>query len=161
MKYPGHFKFLEIIVFSFNTYYTSELSVCGALIRPSTTVRSWRPAGVWPVHEASCCVDSRLLLSPATSHQELHQVVASWGCEGGCRLLCHFEGWPLPRHASSSWCSPLAASPISHRVQALSTRLSITTRCCSRVFARLLHCNSFLRVRATTAITREDWSTCA
>src|SRR6218665_1613366 len=31
------------------------------------------------VHEASCCVDSRLLLSPAPSHQELHQVVASWG----------------------------------------------------------------------------------
>ena len=47
------------------------------------------------------------------------------------------------------------------RLQALSTRLSITTRSCSRVFARLLHCNSFLCVRATTAITWADWSKCA
>src|SRR6218665_739287 len=37
------------------------------------------PAGVRPVHEAPCCVDGRLLFSPAPSHQELHQVVASWG----------------------------------------------------------------------------------
>src|SRR6218665_3261326 len=28
-------------------------------------------------------MDSWLLLSPAPSHQELHQVVASWCCEGG------------------------------------------------------------------------------
>ena len=49
-----------------------------------------------------------------------------------------------------------AANPILHRVQALSTRLSITTlstrvlittRSCSRVFARLLHRDLFLRVR--------------
>src|SRR6218665_1269792 len=36
-----------------------------------------------------------------------------------------------------------------YRVQALSTRLSISTRSCSRIFARLLHCNTFLHVRAT------------
>jgi len=34
----------------------------------------------------------RLLLSPAPSHQDLHQVVASWGHEGSCRRFCHFEG---------------------------------------------------------------------
>src|SRR6218665_1918985 len=45
-----------------------------------------------------------------------------------------------------------------HRVQALSTRHSITTRSCSRLFARLLHCNSFIRARATTAITGEGCS---
>src|SRR6218665_2292424 len=47
----------------------------------------------------------------------------------------------------------LAASPIPHRLQALSTRLSITSRSCSRVPARLLHRDSFLRVWATSTIT--------
>src|SRR6218665_3667023 len=67
--------------------------------------RSRRPAGVRPVHEAPCCVDGRLLLSSAPSHQELHQVVVSWGCEGGCRCFCHFEGGPLqqPARRRASW----------------------------------------------------------
>ena len=84
---------------------TAELSVCGALIRPSTSVRNRRPAGVRPVHEAPCCVDSLLLLSPVPSHQELHQVVASLGCEGGCRRFYHFEGGPLqePARLRASW----------------------------------------------------------
>src|SRR6218665_1227825 len=176
---------------------TAELSVCGTLIRPSTSVRH---LGVLletnrscllvflslPVHEAPCCVDGRLLLSSAPSHQELHQVVASWGCEGGCRRFCHVEGRPLqqparrracvppgrtpvgpqcrseahlqqeevwPCHAAPPRCSPLAASPIPHRVQALSNRLPIPSRSCSRVPARLLHRDSFLRVLATATST--------
>ena len=44
-------------------------------------------------------MDSRLLLSPAPSHQELHQVVGSGGGEGGRRRFCHFEGGPLQQHA--------------------------------------------------------------
>src|SRR6218665_4101925 len=76
--------------------------------------QSRRPAGVRPVHEAPCCVDGRLLFSSAPSHQKLHQVVASWGCEGGCRRFCHFEGGPLQQPArrrafwtDSSLCSML------------------------------------------------------
>src|SRR6218665_364071 len=57
--------------------------------------RSRHPAGIRPVHEAPCCVDRWLLLLSAPSHQELHQVVASWGRKGGCRHFCHFEGGPL------------------------------------------------------------------
>ena len=58
--------------------------------------RSRRPAGVWPVHDAPCCVYGRLLLSPAPSHhQELHQGVAYWGCEGSCGRFCHFQSGPL------------------------------------------------------------------
>src|SRR6218665_3475607 len=39
------------------------------------------------------------------SHQKLHQVVASWGSEGGCRRFCHFEGGPLqqPARWHASW----------------------------------------------------------
>src|SRR6218665_3530145 len=135
-------------------------------------------------------VDSRLLLSPALSHQELHQVVASWGCEGGCRRFCHFEGGPLQQPARRRACVPSGRPPVcakccseahlqqeqimttsrlffvmystgcqSHSASSTSSvyySLSITTRSCSRVFARLLHCNSFLCVRATTAITWAD-----
>src|SRR6218665_1308887 len=61
-------------------------------------------------------------------------------------------------HTTPPLCSPLAASPIPQRVQALSTRFSITSRSCSRVPARLLHWDSFLRVWATSTITREDRS---
>src|SRR6218665_1823530 len=55
------------------------------------------------------------------------------------------------------WLPNPFTCPIPHRVQALSTRLSITIRSCSRVFARLLHCNTFLRAPATTAITIGPW----
>src|SRR6218665_1060023 len=50
-------------------------------------------------------MDSRLLLSPAPSHQELHQVVASWSRESGCRRFCHFEAGPLqqPAHRRPFW----------------------------------------------------------
>src|SRR6218665_3274559 len=65
-----------------------------------------------PVHEASCCVDSRLLLSPAPSHQKMHQVVASWGCEGGCRRFCRFEGGPLQQPARRRACVPSGRTPV-------------------------------------------------
>src|SRR6218665_1891857 len=58
--------------------------------------QSARPAGVRPVHEAPCCVDGRLFLSSAPSHQELHQVVASWGCP-----LLSLRGW-----TATTACSP-------------------------------------------------------
>src|SRR6218665_3000056 len=78
------------------TYGNVNLNLCA---------QSRRPAGVRPVHEAPCCVDGRLLLSSAPSHQELHRVVASWGCEGGCRRFCHVEGGPLqqPARLRASW----------------------------------------------------------
>ena len=130
--------------------------------------RTRRSAGVRPVHEAPCCVDGRLLLSSAPSHQELHQVVASWGCEGGCRRFCHFEParrracvppgrtpvgpqcrseahlqqeevWP--RHNAPPRCSPLAASPIPHRVQALFTRQS--RQSLSRALLRHINCRNY------------------
>src|SRR6218665_3182550 len=142
-----------------------------------------RPAGVRPVHEAPCCVDGWLLLSPALSHQELHQVVASWGCEGAvaafdtsrvdrcnsllasappgrtpvgaqCCSEAHLQQEEVrSRHTAPPRCSSLAASPIPHRLQALSTRLPITSRSCTRVPARLLHWDSFLHVWATSTIT--------
>src|SRR6218665_2397947 len=64
-----------------------------------------------------------------------------------CTALWETGEWPEDR--MNSIFVPIAKKG----VQALSTCLSITTRSCSRVFARLMHCNSFLRVRATTAIT--------
>src|SRR6218665_3770747 len=54
-----------------------------------------------------------LLLSPAPSHQELHQVVAPWGCEGGCRRFCHFEGGPLQQPARRRACVPSGRTPCS------------------------------------------------
>src|SRR6218665_1137831 len=54
------------------TYGNVNLNLCA---------QSRRPAGVRPVHEAPCCVDGRLLLSSAPSHQELHQVAASWAAK--------------------------------------------------------------------------------
>src|SRR6218665_3158392 len=73
-------------------------------------------------------------------------------------LISYTVGHERPRHTAPPRCSPLAASPIPHRVQALSTRLPVTSRSCSRVPARLLHWDSFLRVWATSTITREDQS---
>ena len=66
---------------------TAEPSVCGALIWPSISVRD---LGVLLKSDLSI---RTLILK--TSHQELHQVVASWSCEGGCRRFCHFRGGPL------------------------------------------------------------------
>src|SRR6218665_2901285 len=64
------------------------------------------------VHEAPCCVDGRLLLSSAPSHQELHQVVASWGCKGGCRRFCHFEATKAcsPARLRASWTNSSRSS---------------------------------------------------
>src|SRR6218665_1361639 len=64
---------------------TAELNVCGALIRPSTSVCN---LGVLLESDLSMrCHVAWLLLSSAPSHQELHQVVASWSGEGGCRCF--------------------------------------------------------------------------
>src|SRR6218665_2311380 len=43
--------------------------------------------------------------SPAPSHQELQQIAAFSGCEGGCHGFCHFSGGPLqqPARRSASW----------------------------------------------------------
>src|SRR6218665_2769312 len=80
---------------------TDKLSVCGALIRPSTSV-----------HKAPCCVDGRLLLPPAPSHPELDQVAASGGCESGCRRFCHFSGGLLKQPARRSACVPPGRTPV-------------------------------------------------
>ena len=72
-------------------------------------------------------------------------------------MRCLHSMYALP----PPWCSPLAASPIPHRVQALPTRLSFTSRSCSKVPARLLRRDWFLRVRITATIIGEDWSPCA
>src|SRR6218665_4026787 len=53
-----------------------------------------------------------LLSSSAPSHQELHQVVASWGCKGGCCHFCHFEGGPLQQPARRRACVPPGRTPV-------------------------------------------------
>src|SRR6218665_507233 len=60
----------------------------------------------------ACCVDGRLLLSSAPSHQELHQVTASWGCESGCCRFCHFSGGPLQQPARWSAGVPPGRTPV-------------------------------------------------
>src|SRR6218665_3121867 len=79
-----------------------HMSVCGALIRPSTSVHDLGillECDLSSVHDAPYCVEGRLVLSPASSHQELHQVVATWGCKGGCHRFCHFQIGPLQQPA--------------------------------------------------------------
>src|SRR6218665_481924 len=56
--------------------------------------------------------------APSTVAQELHQVVASWIREGGCRRICHFEGGPLQQ-------------PVRRRAYVPSGRTPVGSKCCS------------------------------
>src|SRR6218665_1828531 len=43
--------------------------------------------------------------------KKLHQVVASWSREGGCRRFCHLEGGPLQQPARRRACSAFWTGP--------------------------------------------------
>src|SRR6218665_3351443 len=168
---------------------TSELSVCGALIRPSTTVRdlgvllesdlSMRHHVAWT---GGCCFRQLRLIRSCIKSLPLGAAKAAVAAFVTSRVdrynslladapACLLDGLQSVHNAAArlicnrrkyDHVTPLLRDvlhwlPVPFRIEyKLSTRLSITTRSCSRVFARLLHCNSFLRVRAATAITRAD-----
>src|SRR6218665_1727900 len=92
---------------------TSELTVCGALIRTSTTVHnlsvllesdlSMRRHVAWTV--GFCFRQLRLIRSCIKS-------LPLGGCESGCRRFCHFSGGPLQQPVRRSACVPPGRTPV-------------------------------------------------
>src|SRR6218665_1904787 len=93
---------------------TAELSVCGVLIRPSTSVRdlgvllesdlSMRRHVAWTV---GCCFRQLRLIRSCIKSLPLGAA-----CEGSCRRFSHFEGGPLQQPPRRRACVPPGRTPV-------------------------------------------------